>query len=339
MRGLAGKIVSAMIMLSLILVTGCTNQEPIAELPAPEVYQPADPAGEDSVAIPVPPGTATTLTAPLVDRGAFCVQARSNVEGRALWCRNRNADDPWVAQFLLDREGRLVWAWIPVPSPAPDSAEPYQPERMAELASGSLGTVWPDSGRRIAEEIQRYERDRRDRADRGISSEGAFTRAWRDDHADYTVSSLYGLIVAARDVKVERWPSDAAHYAERMSSAVGDLQQSGFECFYPPQTTCRREFNEFRVSLRGDRIVTADFVINGGESVAEVFPRGLTFLTPDVRNSIAAQIEKSRFARQDFLGIVAGTVLAINAAPIPQAGGTVPIAVRVGTPLTGTFPI
>jgi len=102
---------------------------------------------------------------------------------------------------------------------------------------------------------------------------------------------------------------------------------------------CRREFSEFRVSLRGDRIVTADFMINGDETLADSFPRGLTFLAPDVRSEIAARIEDARLARTDFLGTVAGTVLAVDAAPVPPAGGTVPVMVRIGSPLTGTFPI
>ena len=102
------------------------------------------------------------------------------------------------------------------------------------------------------------------------------------------------------------------------------------------------EFNEFRVSLnsrRGDRIVTADFDINGGETLADTFPRGLTFLAPDVRSEIAARIEDARVARTDFLGVVAGTVLAVDAAPVPPVGGSVPVTVRIGSPMIGTFPI
>ncbi len=345
MRGPAGRAVSSMfILLALIMTASCTVREPVARLPPPGTYRPEDPVGEDSEARPVPPGTATTLTAALVTAGAFCVQIRSNADGRAVWCRNRDADDPWVAQFLLDRDDRLAWAWIPKPSP-PVYAERDRTGRfdaadsLTRLAVASLGALWPDAAERIGTEIQQYGWDLHDLAERGQSIEGAFTRAWRDDHADYTMSSAYGLIVARRDAVVDRWPSDSGHYGGRMSDAVGDLQDSGYECFYPPQVVCRREFNEFRVSLRGDRIVTADFDINGGETLADTFPRGLTFLAPDVRSEVAARIEDARLARTDVLGVVAGTVLTVDAAPVPPVGGSVPIAVRIGSPLIGTFPI
>lgn len=346
MRGPVVKITAVMIMLlSLTMIAGCTDPEPAARLPGPETYPAADPLDEDSVAGPVPPGTASAVTEPLGRRGAFCTRVRGNADAVALWCRNRDADDPWPAQFLVDRQDRLAWAWFPVPAAADgygadgEPVERYQPERLAELASASLGAAWPDSADRIVTEIRRYERDRWHRIERAVSSEGAFTRTWRDAHADYTVSSLHGLIVAARGVAVARWPSGAEHYAARMSAAVADLRQSGYECFYPPQTFCRREFDEFRVSLRGDRIITAEFMIKGDETLADTFPRGLTFLAPGVREEIAAQIERSRVGRSDFLGVVAGTLLAVDAAPVPPVGGTVPVRVRVGAPLAGTFPL
>ncbi|MFC7625455.1 hypothetical protein [Microlunatus sp. GCM10028923] len=342
MRGPAGLLVSFLIMmLSVIMSAACTPEPQRVRLPPPDRYQPLDPAGEDSVARPVPPGAAETITAPLVAAGAFCAQVRSNADGRALWCRNRDADDPWVAQFLLDDQDRLDWAWYPIlPAPqGPDLNRPSDSERLAALVGPSLGALWPDSAARIAEGLDGYGRDHREQLERGRSVEGAFTRSWRDDHADYTMSSADGLIMEARGVTIDRWPSDAVHYAGRMSAAVGDLQDSGYECFYPPQVYCRREFQEFRVSLRGDRIVTVDFFIAGDETLAELFPRGLTFLSPAVRSAVGARIEKARKARQDYLGIVAGTVLAVDAAPIPPVGGTVPIRVRVGSPLAGTYPI
>jgi hypothetical protein len=328
-----------MIMALMVIMTAaCTAQDPVAGFPPPDTYQPHDPIGEDSETRPVPPGTATILTAPLIDFGAYCVQIRSNADGRAIWCRNRDADDPWVAQFLLDAEDRLAWAWIPAPRPA-ERPDDFDADRLTRFAVAALGAVWPGSSGRIVTELEKYELERRDRAERAVSTEGAFTRGWRDDHADYTVSSLDGLVVAGRDVTVERWPSDALHYGGRMSIAVGDLQESGFDCFYPPQLYCQRGNSEFRVSLRGDRIITADFTIFGGETLADTFPRGLTFLAPEVRPAIATRIEKSRKDRSDFLGTVAGTLIAIDAAPVPPAGGTVPITVRIGAPLTGTFPV
>jgi len=190
------------LIMALIMTASCTPQEPVAQLPPPNTYRPEDPVGEDSEARPVPPGTATTLTAALVAAGAFCVQIRSNADGRAVRCRNRDADDPWVAQFLLDRDDRLAWAWIPVPSLPRyaewDRTEGFDADSLTRLAVASLGALWLDAAERIGTEIQQYELDLRDRAERGQSIEGAFTRAWRDDHADYTMSSADGLIVAGR---------------------------------------------------------------------------------------------------------------------------------------------
>ena len=255
-----------------------------------------------------------------------------------MWCRNHDADDPWVAQFLLDAADRLAWAWIPAPVRT-EHSDPFDHDRLTRFAVATLGAAWPGSADGIVNQLQEYEWERRDRIERAVSTEGAFTRSWRDDHADYTVSDLYGLIIAAHDAKVEHWPSDSGHYGSRMSLAVGDLQQSGFDCFYPPQLNCYRGNSEFRVSLRGDRIVTADFVIFGNETLADTFPRGLTFLAPAVRKEVGARIEKARRDRHDFLGIVAGTLVAVDAAPIPPVGGPVPVTVRVGAPLTGTFPL
>ena len=338
MRGPAGRIVSFMIILLALIMTGCTSDQQVARLPGPDMYRPEDPVGEDSQVRPIPPGPATTLTAPLVELGAYCVQIRGNADGRALWCRNHDADDPWVAQFLLDAADRLAWAWIPAPVRT-EHSDPFDHDRLTRFAVATLGAAWPGSADGIVNQLQEYEWERRDRIERAVSTEGAFTRSWRDDHADYTVSDLYGLIIAAHDAKVEHWPSDSGHYGSRMSLAVGDLQQSGFDCFYPPQLNCYRGNSEFRVSLRGDRIVTADFVIFGNETLADTFPRGLTFLAPAVRKEVGARIEKARRDRHDFLGIVAGTLVAVDAAPIPPVGGPVPVTVRVGAPLTGTFPL
>ncbi|WP_152365535.1 hypothetical protein [Microlunatus speluncae] len=335
MRGPARRFVSAMIILLVLIMSGaCTPQESPAVRPSADRYQPADPVGEDSEARPVPPGAATTLTAPLVGLGAFCAQIRSNAEGRAIWCRNVDADDPWVAQFLFDAEDRLAWGWIPMPGSR--RSDPY---RLSDLAGAAFGALWPGTADRISTEVVQFVRENEARLGRPKSGEGSFRHTWRDGHAAYSVAGRDGLIVAGRDAEVSRWPSDAGHYGSRMSVAVGDLQQSGFDCHYPGQTSCQRGNSAFQVSLRGDRIITADFMIFGNETLADTFPRGLTFLTPAVRPEVAARIEQSRKARTDFLGVVAGTLLAIDAAPVPPVGGTVPVEVRVGAPLTGTFPI
>lgn len=329
--------VRLMIMpLLLIMLAACSPAEPVAKLPGPETYA-REPVGEDNFAVPVPVGAASTLTAPLVQAGAFCAQTRSNEDARAIWCRNSNPDDPWVAQFLLDQEDRLAFAWFPEPPPPDDPAD--DATNLATIVEASLGALWPDQWTTRDEEFQNHEIELWKLQERGWGTEVVPVVTWADRHADYTLSSGRGLVVAGRAGTVSRWPAGADHYGGLFTEARPDLEVAGFECYGGPLPSCRREFHDFAMSVQGDRIVTAAFFIAGDETLSEVFPRGLTFLTPAVRTEVAAQIERSHQASEDFLGIVAGTLVIVDAAPVPRVGGPVPIEVRVGAPLTGTHPI
>ncbi|WP_211593043.1 hypothetical protein [Microbispora sp. H10836] len=98
--------------------TGCIRSDEPPSLPLAGVYE-HEAAGENSQAEPAPTdGTAGALTRPLREAGWFCAQVRANADGRAVWCRVGRRDEAeavyaQVAQFLLDRDDRLAWAWFP----------------------------------------------------------------------------------------------------------------------------------------------------------------------------------------------------------------------------------
>ncbi|MEU6262554.1 hypothetical protein [Saccharopolyspora shandongensis] len=332
--------------LSAVALTGCTASADPPELPPAGVYE-HDAAGETSQAEPIPPGgTAAAVTGPLIDAGWFCAQVRANADGRALWCRSGHRDDrdttdavvSQVAQFLLDRDDRLAWAWFQLPDTAPDGDDP-----VTAAAAPALSAIWTGAGDRIRQEADDFERDRTQRQDGEVRR-----TAWRDGHADYLLSAVDGLVVTARDASVRRWPSGAEHYATTMSSAVDDLRAGGYDCYYPPQQSCNRVQSNgyFRVSLRGDQIVSAQFGIGswieGGRQrhlLSQEFPRGLTFLTEEVRRAVTDRIEDCRRSGTSFAGIVAGTIVIVDArrGPVNGADHVTYLDVQIGTPLAGTY--
>ncbi|GAA2787124.1 hypothetical protein GCM10010470_21930 [Saccharopolyspora taberi] len=326
------------LVLAALALTGCAGSAEPPELPPAGVYEHA-PVGENSRAEPIPPGgTAASVTAPLTGAGWFCAQVRANADGRALWCRIGRRDTtgqvaPQTAQFLLDREDRLAWAWF---QHTPAS------EDLAAAAAPALAAIWPEAGAEVRAEIDEFDRDRRERTGTEVPR-----TAWRDGNADYLLSAVDGLVVTARDASVRRWPFGAEHYATTMSSAVDDLLAGGYDCFYPPQQSCNRvqSNGDFRVSLRGDQIVSAEFGIgsrieSGAQQrpLSENFPNGLTFLTDEVRGPVTERLEECRTSGTGFAGIVAGTVVIIDADRGPATGAdhASHFDVQIGAPLTGT---
>ncbi|MEV5535707.1 hypothetical protein AB0L13_02520 [Saccharopolyspora shandongensis] len=328
--------------LSAVALTGCTASADPPELPPAGVYE-HDAAGETSQAEPIlPGGTAAAVTGPLIDAGWFCAQVRANADGRALWCRIGHLDAtgavvPQVAQFVLDRDDRLAWAWFGLPYTPPGGRD-----RVIAAAAPALSAIWPGAGDRIRQEADDFERDRTQPRDGGRRT------AWRDGHADYLLSAVAGLVVTARDTSVQRWPSGAEHYATTMSSAVDDLRAGGYDCYYPPQQSCNRVQSNgyFRVSLRGDQIVSAQFGIGswieGGRQrhlLSQEFPRGLTFLTEEVRRAVTDRIEDCRRSGTSFAGIVAGTIVIVDArrGPVDGTDHVTYLDVQIGAPLAGTY--
>ncbi|WP_285777140.1 hypothetical protein [Microtetraspora sp. NBRC 13810] len=348
-RPVVRAIAAGLIVMILGPLAGCGPSAEPPPLPPAGVYDHA-PAGENSWAGPVPAGgTAGAVTRSLREAGWFCAQVRANADGRALWCRIGRPDQvgtvhAQVAQFLLDRDDRLAWAWFSsVDGPAGGPAD----AQVAAAAAPSLAAIWSGAGDRVRREIDEFDRDLRG----GTVRHDEIPRtSWRDGHADYNYSVLNGLVVTARDDSVRRWPFGAEHYATTMSSAVHDLRAGGYDCFYPPQESCNRPQSNgyFRVTLRGDQIVSARFgigtLIESGRQrhlLGEEFPRGLTFLTEAVRGPITARIEECRRSGTGFAGIVAGTVLIIDA----RRGGTgardfaAYFDIQIGAPLAATLPI
>lgn len=334
-----------------MVLTGCgTLIGPRPELPDAAVYD-HPPSQEVSIAIAVPAGRARQLTAPLVADGWFCAQVRSNSDGRAVWCRTSRSAEGWrsvqQAQFLLDNEDRLVWAWFPE---ADERAGHGSGEDVTRAAVASLQTAWLKPRLSIVTEIDAYYSRLRDHRPDSRPSDGVATRTWSDRHARYSYSSLNGLIVAVRGRSVARWPFGSEHDATTMSSAVGDLLDGGYDCHYPPQQICNRPQSNgsFQVTLRGDQIVSARFstgsrIENGRQQhrLTDEFPHGLTFVSPAVRGAVTERLERSRADGTSYAGIVDGTVLIIDADRAPATGRDFAsgLTVQIGVPLLGTFPI
>ncbi|GAA4573600.1 hypothetical protein GCM10023193_67780 [Planotetraspora kaengkrachanensis] len=310
------------LVLSTLALTGCTGPAEPPSLPPAGVYD-HGPANEDSSAKPAPTdGPAGAVTQPLRAAGWFCAQVRANADGRALWCRIARRDEAdmvhaQTAEFLLDHDDRLAWAWFPPPQPSVDD-EGW--DQVPAAAAPALAAIWPDARDRVRQEIGDFDRDLQDH--KGPFKDGLPRVDWQDEHADYDYSSIDGLIVTARDASVRRWPFGGEHYATTMSSAVGDLRAGGYDCFYPPQQSCNRPQSNgyFRVGLRGDQIVSAQFgigsLIESGRQkhpLSQEFPHGLTFLTDAVRGPVTERIEQSRKTGTSFAGIVAGTIVIIDA--------------------------
>ncbi|MGW5261625.1 hypothetical protein ACWEQG_11650 [Microbispora sp. NPDC004025] len=327
-----------------LALTGCTRSDEPPSLPPAGVYE-HEAAGENSRAEPVPAdGTAGAVTRPLREAGWFCAQVRANTDGRAVWCRVGHRDEaesvyPQVAQFLLDRDDRLAWAWFP------STEANHEEDHVAAAAAPALTAIWPDAVDRVRQEIDDFDRDLETRATR---RSGDIPRtSWRDTHADYSYDRNTGLIVTARGSSVRRWPFGSEHYATTMSSAVDDLVAGGYDCFYPPQQSCNRTQSNgyFRVALRGDQIVSAQFgigsLIEAGRQrhlLGEEFPHGLTFLTEAVRRPVTERIEQSRRSGTGFAGIVAGTIVIIDARRGAAKGDDLVayLDIQIGAPLAAT---
>ncbi|HEY3506518.1 MAG TPA: hypothetical protein VGN37_27490 [Actinocatenispora sp.] len=344
---------AALVLLAAAALAGCGPAAAPPELPPTGVYD-HSPDSESATAVPVPPGTATAVTRPLTGAGWFCAQVRANGDGRAVWCRIGRSDgtgsvEPQVAEFVIDRGDRLVWAWFPATAASdrvgPDTGMPNgtDPAPGTTDMAAALTAAWPGSGERARREIEAFERTRQTvRHD----TDGAPRAAWRDQHADYLYSIVDGLVVTARHHAVRRWPYGAESYATTMSAAVGDLRAGGYDCAYPPQTSCNRTQSNgyFDVSLRGDQIVSARFgigsIVESGHQrhrLGQEFPHGLTFLTERVRGPVTDRLERCRRTGTSFAGIVAGTVLVVDARRGAVHGDDLVayLDVQVGAPLAG----
>ncbi|MFI6456217.1 hypothetical protein ACIBF6_32205 [Streptosporangium amethystogenes] len=343
-------IISMVMILGPLTLTGCTRSAEPPSLPPDGAYD-HDAADENSRAEPVPAdGTAGSVTRPLTGAGWFCARVRANADGSALWCRIGHRDQadtvhPQVAQFLLDHDDRLAWAWFP---PTGQSAEHGTDNQVATAAAPALAAIWSDAGDRVRQEINDFDRDLRSRM---VQRSDEIPRTvWRDTHADYSYSVINGLVVTARDNAVRRWPFGAEHYATTMSSVVDDLRAGGYDCAYPPQESCNRTQSNgyFRVTLRGDQIVSARFGIGSRiesgrqrHPLGQEFPRGLTFLIEAVRRPVTERIEQSRRSGTGFAGIVAGTVVIIDARRGAVGGDDFAayFDIQIGAPLIATLPV
>ncbi|MFF4773341.1 tyrosine-type recombinase/integrase [Microtetraspora fusca] len=248
-------------------------------------------------------------------------------------------DNVRAAMIYQQRDDRLAWAWFP------STQANHVDDQVAAAVAPALTAIWPDAGDRIRQEIDDFDRDLQTRTTR--RSDDIPRTGWRDTHADYSYDGHNGLVVTARDTSVRRWPLGFGHYATTISSAFDDLLAGGYDCIYPHQQSCNRPQSNgyFRVALRSDQIVSAQFgigsLIESGwqrHLLSEEFPHGLTFLTEVVRRPVTERIEQSRRSGTSFAGIVAGTVVIIDACRGAVDGDDLVayFDIQIGAPLAAT---
>lgn len=339
---------SALTLASVLLVllgAGCSR---VAVSDSPSDAYDHSPLDEVSTAYLVPGRHGDTLTRGLRQRGWFCVDARRNSSASQTWCRLRTpalrGDEIITVQLILDTAGRLRYAEVNLES---EPAEGQTPEsRFQQVLAQSLLTQWPNDTEAVTRALE-GERDRQEElADRGKYYSPP-AQGWQTSHAIYAMPSRYRLTVTPLLSGKVAWPFGADHYATTMTAALPDLRSGGYRCHYPPQTTCNRpNANQaVQVSVHGDQIVTASVrigsLVRHGHQRAtltdEGFPSGLPFLTDRVEPAVRAQLERCRRSGTGYAGVVAGTVLVIDAAdPEPPRDPTYfgqSFTVTVGAPL------
>lgn len=308
--------------LVVVLGAGC-GRVPVLDRPSDAYEHP--PLDEVSTAYLVPGRHGDTLTLGLRQRGWFCVDARRNSSASQIWCRLRTpsprGDEIITLQLILDTAGQLRYAEVKLES---EPAEDQTVEgRFQQVLTQSLLTQWPDDTDAITQALE----DERARVEELVDQGRHYSppaQGWQTSHAVYAMPSPYRLTVTPLRGAEAAWPFGADHYATTMTAALPDLRAGGYQCRYPPQTDCNRpDRNQaVRVNVHGDQIVTASVRVGShlrhgrqrSPLTAEGFPSGLPFLTHRVEPAVRAQLERCRRSGTGYAGVVAGTVLIVDAA-------------------------
>lgn len=331
--------------LVVLLGAGC-GRAPVLDRPLDAYEHP--PLDEMSTAYLVPGRHGDALTHRLRQRGWFCVDARRNSSASQTWCRLRTpasrGDEITTVQLILDPAGQLRYAEINLESDPPvgQTAE----GRLQQVLAQSLLTQWPDDTEAVTQALD-GESDRQEE----LSERGEYysppAQGWQTRHAVYAMPSPYRLTVTPLLGGEPAWPFGADHYATTMTAALPGFRAGGFTCHYPPQTICNRpDANQaVHVSVHGDQIVTATVRIGSrvrhGHQRAtltdEGFPSGLPFLTDRVEPAVRARLNQCRRSGTGYAGVVAGTVLIVDAAnpgrPRDRSDFGRSFTVTVGAPL------
>jgi hypothetical protein len=193
------------------------------------------------------------------------------------------------------------------------------------------------------------------------------------DHAEYRFIGHGSIHMTAhtRRAAAGNWPYGADHYALTPTEALPGVLAGGSECYPPDYTSCwpgqtpgspgalptmpdadggvyldyttvdHTDWGDDpgtpRDQITSGRFGTGSILTVDGPppTLADDFPHGLSFLTPQVEPAVRAQIEQCMATGESFAGVVAGTVLVIDAERTdPQEGRFVTnCGVTIGVPL------
>lgn len=310
--------------LVVLLGAGC-GRVPVLDRPSDAYEHP--PLEEVSTAHLVPGRPGDTLTRGLRQQGWFCADARRNSAASQTWCRLRTpsprGDEITTLQLILDTAGQLSYAEVELQS-GPTQG-PSRKGRFQQVLAQSLLTQWPEDTDAITQALE----NERARVDELVDQGRHYSppaQGWQTSHAVYAMPSPDRLTVTPLHGGGPAWPFGADHYAITMTAALPEFRAGGYQCHYPPQTDCTRPDNgsnqTVQMSVHGDQIVTASMlagshVRNGRQRsprTEEGFPSGLPFLTDRVEPAVRAQLERCRRSGTGYAGVVAGTVLIVDAA-------------------------
>ncbi len=336
----------------MLVATGCSKP-----------FVPAHPfdhdlKGESSVAVPVPDrGDVALVVSTLEDAGFFCAQVRANDVAAQIWCRASVApvDDEiessvTVVNMVSSRAGAIQYADIS----ARGSGSQSDWDRLSDVLNESFLAVWPSDSSKVQVVIAGLERGP------GFFPDDPHpprTKTFSTKNAGYLIAEgglvpKFRLITSA--VQDYSWPYDASDYATTMTAAGPDLAEAGYECFPNWTSPCRRGVEqgsnqEIRyttpnpnVSLDNpDQILSLEMLNPGTrrdadrESLPSLgFPRGLPFLVSAARAPVEAQIVQTQRTGESFIGIIAGTILIVEAPHNKPKirSGPLPVNVTIGVP-------
>ena len=357
------------------LATPGPEPHPAAHLELPAARYDHPPLHEDSTAVPVAgAGEVGAFAAGLAEVGYACAQVRANDRARQVWCRAvappaPGATTPAVTtvDLVSTPDGRLEYARLNPPPPTlrPGYADPDRVDRLTRVLDATFLRQWPDDARVVRALVADV-----DQADIGLTTSRNDGRpldqqSARTGHAVYTVSEVpvpdgvdedvvsgyatLALTVTTDALEDRSWPYGSEHYAVTTEAAGPGLEAGGFDCYAPAESPCTRPAGNQQVDYvtrpGTDQVVTARVGVGGGvldpavgvPSLASAgFPAGLTFLTEDVRSAVEQRLDDARRTGESWAGIVAGTVLVLDADATPrQPDGTyaVHVDLTVGAPL------
>lgn len=376
-RSLRGWVLALVAAFVLVGLGGCSGGSTEVLGPVLPYVHPA--TSEDSVAVAVDTGGPVDVMADgLTEVGFFCAQVRSSATARQIWCRATEVDLPtgeeiWVdtVDIVATPAGHVQYVRVTPPERPASFTGPRlaggrdTDTRLKAILSASVLRLWPEDAAAVDEAIDDV-RQVWSWFPTGNDPRAPQRTKMSTEHADYFVGegTYFGegaltsghpklTFVAATDQLSDAWPVSSTHALTTAVTGAPGLEAGGFDCYGPAKMPCVRVAGNQQLNYStapgSDTVVMADVFIGGGinedgefATLADRgFPQGLTFLTDAVRSAIEARLDQARHDGASFLGMIEGTVVRIDASPLP--GGpddsrAVPVTLTVGAPLvTGPF--